>query len=51
MTFCDLCLTDDNSALSVIVQNDSLQHLRMLEGQVIDELLHVKWNKYCKVSC
>eukprot|EP00057_Strongylocentrotus_purpuratus_P013563 XP_011668037.1 PREDICTED: transient receptor potential cation channel subfamily V member 6 [Strongylocentrotus purpuratus] len=39
---------NSSSALSVIVQYDTINHLKMLEGQVIDELLHVKWNLYCK---
>ncbi|XP_041460454.1 transient receptor potential cation channel subfamily V member 5-like [Lytechinus variegatus] len=39
---------NSSAALSVIVQYDTINHLRMLEGQVIDELLKVKWNMYVK---
>ncbi|XP_072181480.1 transient receptor potential cation channel subfamily V member 6-like [Diadema setosum] len=41
---------NDDSALSVIVENESIHHLKMLEGQVISELLEVKWKKYCKAQ-
>ncbi|XP_071810174.1 transient receptor potential cation channel subfamily V member 5-like [Asterias amurensis] len=39
---------NDRSALRMIVQGDKLQHLKMLEGQIIQRLLEEKWNRYAK---
>ncbi|XP_072025763.1 transient receptor potential cation channel subfamily V member 5-like [Amphiura filiformis] len=36
------------SALRMIVQGSKIQHLKMLEGQVIHRLLEEKWNRYAK---
>ena len=40
---------DKRSALRMIVQGSKLQHLKMLEGQVIHRLLEEKWTRYAKV--
>ncbi|XP_072026182.1 transient receptor potential cation channel subfamily V member 6-like [Amphiura filiformis] len=37
-----------SSALRTIIKNDSMQHLKMLEGQVIRDLLQKKWKHYAR---
>ncbi|XP_038069043.1 transient receptor potential cation channel subfamily V member 6-like [Patiria miniata] len=39
---------NERSALRMIVQGSKLQHLKMLEGQIIQKLLEEKWNRYAK---
>ncbi|XP_072050220.1 transient receptor potential cation channel subfamily V member 6-like [Amphiura filiformis] len=39
-----------NSALTTIVQHDSLEHLKLLKVQVIKDLLKKKWHLYSRVS-
>ncbi|XP_022081163.1 transient receptor potential cation channel subfamily V member 6-like [Acanthaster planci] len=39
---------NERSALRMIVQGSKLQHLKMLEGHIIQKLLEEKWNRYAK---
>lgn len=45
-----IMILDEVAALSSIVENDGVEHLKMLEGQVINELLQQKWKVFARVS-
>lgn len=42
-------ITDKQAAITTIVENDSIPHLKMLDDQVLNELLDKKWKSYAKV--
>ncbi|KAJ8047611.1 Transient receptor potential cation channel subfamily V member 6 [Holothuria leucospilota] len=39
---------NEGAALSSIVEHDGIEHLKMLEGQVISELLQQKWKTFAR---
>lgn len=43
-------LSDWSSALIYITEGDSEEHLEILEGAVIKQLLEDKWKTYARVS-
>ena len=43
--------TDWNSALMYIVNGKTKEHLEMLDGGVVRQLLDEKWRAYARVSC
>ena len=44
------CLSDWSSALIYITDGDTVEHLEMLEGGVIKQLLDEKWKTFARVS-
>lgn len=50
MTFCMACFVDWNSALMIIINGENDDHLEMLEGGVMRQLLDEKWKAFARVS-
>lgn len=45
-----LCFVDWNSALMIIINGENDDHLEMLEGGVMRQLLDEKWKAFARVS-
>lgn len=46
---CPPSVSDRNSALMIIVNGDKEDHMEMLEGGVMRQLLQEKWKTFAKV--
>ena len=44
-------IPDWNSALMIVINGEEDDHLEMLEGGVMRQLLDDKWKTFAKVSC